>query len=49
MEINEEIWCMTTGVSMNVILDSAPCLRARDYKDPPILLVEIDDEGSGNP
>jgi len=32
---------MTTEMTPNTSLNIAPCLRARDYKDPPCVLIPI--------
>ena len=42
MKENEEVWCMTTEMTPNTSLNVAPCLRARDYKDPPCVCFGLD-------
>ena len=41
---NEEVWCMTTEMTPNVVFNFAPCLRARDYKDPPCVLILVSND-----
>ena len=36
------VFCMTVGSFMQVCTDAAPTLMARDYKDPPVLIWEVE-------